>query len=130
MKTKILQTDWFLNQEHFEGTVTFQGKNSDAIQAFSHGIEFTVGDKLDVDMDGIFDEMPWDAIFSGNPEREIKLVQNGDWTYEAYGKILDINPVLIDFGAFELNTGNWTNDSKVIGEYVYWRIERLEITKN
>lgn len=129
MKTKILQTDWFLNQDSYEGTVTFEGKNGDSVRAFSHGTEFIVGAEIDVEIESLFDDVSWDVTFSGNSNKEIKLVRKGDWSYEAYGKVLSINPVVIDFGEFELNTGNWTNDSKVVGEFVYWKIERLDILK-
>jgi hypothetical protein len=125
--TEIIKTDWFLDKEHFEGTVSFRGKKGGIIQAFSYGTEFKTGQKIELELDFIGKELEWNAIFSENPEREIKVEWKGGWEYEAYGKIMNINPVLIDFGEFELNTGNWTNDKKIIGEYVFWKIERLDI---
>jgi hypothetical protein len=125
--TEIIKTDWFLDKEHFEGTVSFRGKKGGIIQAFSYGTEFKTGQKIELELDFIGKELEWNTIFSENPEREIKVEWKGGWEYEAYGKIMNINPVLIDFGEFELNTGNWTNDKKIIGEYVFWKIERLDI---
>ena len=125
--TEIIKTDWFLDKEHFEGTVSFRGKNGGVIQAFSYGTEFKIGQKTELELDSISAELEWETIFSENLEKEIKIERKGDWEYEAYGKVLSINPVNIDFGEFELNTGNWTNDKKIIGEYVYWKIDRLDI---
>lgn len=125
--TEIIKTDWFLNKEHFEGTVSFRGKKGGIIQAFSYGNEFKSGQKIELELDFIGKELEWNTIFSENPNREIKVEWKGGWEYEAYGKIMNINPVLIDFGEFELNTGDWTNDKNIIGEYVFWKIERLDI---
>ena len=125
--TEIIKTDWFLDKENFEGTVSFRGKKGGIIHAFSYGIEFKKGQKIELELDFIGKELEWDTIFSENPEKEIKVEWKGGWEYETYGKIMNINPVLIDFGEFELNTGNWTNDKKIIGEYVFWKIERLDI---
>ena len=68
-----------------------------------------------------------EAIFSGNVLKEKKVIKGKNWDYEGYGQILSISPVIIDFGDFELNVGNWINDHRVIGEYVFWKIERLDI---
>ena len=127
MITKITNIDWFLNKENYEGTVSFIGKNGGIIQAFSYGTEFNIGEKIKLELDSMSAELEWEIIFSENREKEIKLEQKGDWKYEAYGKILSINPVIVDFGEFELDTGNWTNDKKVIGQYIYWKIDRLDI---
>lgn len=127
IKTEIIKTDWFLDKENFEGTVCFIGKNGGIIHAFSHGIEFKIGKNIDFELDSISAELEWNVIFSENFQKEIKVEWKGGWEYEAYGKILSINPVIIDFGEFELNTRDWSNDERVIGKYVYWKIERLDI---
>lgn len=127
MTAEITNTNWFLNKENYEGTVTFRGKKGGLINVFSYGTEFKVGKKTKLELDSISAKLDWDTIFSKNQDKELKLIQKSDWEYEGYGKILDINPIVIDFGEFELNTGNWTNDQKIIGEFVYWEIERLDI---
>ncbi|MEM6687166.1 MAG: hypothetical protein AAF617_15400 [Bacteroidota bacterium] len=127
MTTKILKTDWFLNEENFEGIVSFRGKKGGIIQAFSYGVDFKVGQHVALDLDALHANLEWEIIFSQNCANEIRLEQKGDWEYEAYGRINTIHPVIIDFGEFELNTGNWTNDEKVIGAYVFWKIDRLDI---
>lgn len=125
--TEIIKTDWFLDEEYFEGTVFFKGKKGGIIQAFSYGVEFKVGQKVELELDALSAKLEWNIIFSENPKKEMKVKQIGNWEYEAYGKVMGIHPVNIDFGEFELNTGNWTNDENIIGEYVYWKIDRLDI---
>ena len=125
--TEIIKTDWFLDKENFEGTVSFRGEKGGVIQAFSYGIEFQIGQNTELELDSIGAELEWNVIFSKNQGKEIRVEQKGNWEYEAYGKILSVNPVVIDFGEFKLNTENWTTDEKVIGEYIYWKIDRLDI---
>ncbi|MEM6720165.1 MAG: hypothetical protein AAF611_12645 [Bacteroidota bacterium] len=127
MTTEILKTDWFLNEKNFEGTVSFRGKNGGIIQAFSYGVELKERQQIALDLNALYADLEWEIIFSENRDKEIKIERKGDWEYEAYGIIRTINPVMIDFGEFELDTGNWTNDEKVIGSYVYWKIDRLDI---
>jgi hypothetical protein len=52
-----------------------------------------------------------------------------EWSYYGYGEIKLIDPITADFGDIQLELGNWTNDRKVVGEYIYWTIERLDIRK-
>jgi len=129
MTTEITNIDWFLDKENYEGTVSFKGKNGAIIKAFSHGTKFKIGEKIKIELDSINSELEWEVIFSENRRKEIKLIEKSNWEYRAYGKILDINPVIINFGEFELNTENWSNDKNIIGEYVYWEINRLDLYK-
>ena len=130
MNVEITNTDWFLGQQPPEGTVTFKTISGKLINAFSYAEAFIIGEKVEVDLESLNYNLEWEIIFSHNPNKEKKL-QEGQvkWEYEGYGAIKSINPVIIDFGDIELETGNWTNDEKVIGAYVYWKIERLDIIK-
>lgn len=67
-------------------------------------------------------------MFSGNPKHEKKLVRIGDWSYEAYGQITSINPVVADFGLLSLELGELTNDPRCLGEWIVEKIDRLELT--
>lgn len=129
MTTEIIRTDWFLGTDPPEGTVTFKGKNGGLIGAFSYGHDFPVGKEIEVDLTSLNGDIEFETIFSGNPNKEKKLVKVSDWEYEGYGQITGINPVTIDFGDFELEAGEWVNDNRVIGEFIYWKIERLDIWK-
>lgn len=112
-----------------EGTVTFRGKNGGLIGVFSYGHDFPVGKEIEVDLTALNGGLEFETIFSGNPNKEKKLVKVSDWEYEGYGQIIGINPVTIDFGDFELEAGDWVNDNRVVGEFIYWKIARLDIWK-
>lgn len=113
-------------------TIAFKNKSEKVYKAFSHqdGFGFTVGEKVEVEFSSLDDDLKWDQIFQGNKEKKKALVAiNNNWEYEAYGQIIKINPIIADFGDIELELGNWTHDEKVIGEYIYWKIERLDIDR-
>jgi hypothetical protein len=130
MKTQIINTDWFLGLDPPEGTVTFKGKNGGQIDAFSYGESFTVGEIIDIEVSSINADIDLKYVFSENKEKKILLVRsNNVWEYEAYGQIMSIDPVKIDFGEFELDTGFWTSDKRIISEYVYWKINRLDLNR-
>ncbi len=74
------------------------------------------------------EEYSWEQMFSGNLRQEKKLVRTGDWSYEAYGQIVSIKPVIADFGLFKLELGDFTNDQRCIGEWIVERIDRLDLT--
>lgn len=76
------------------------------------------------------DDWGWDQMFQGNPDKEMKLVQTGDWSYDAYGQIKSINPVIADFGIFSLDLGEITNDERCIGEWIQEKVTRLDFWFN
>ncbi len=129
MKVEIINTDWFLDQDSLEGTVTFKGRNGGYVDAFSYGQDFSKGEIVDVDLTSIDFFLKWEVRFSENKNKEKLLVKIKDWEYEGYGQIRAINPVVVDFGDIELEIGYWTNDVRVIAEYIYWKIDRLDIRK-
>lgn len=130
MTVEIANVHWFLGQDPPEGAVTFKTKSEQLMDAFSYGQNFSVGEKAEVELGSLDYDLEWEVIFSNNSQKEKKLKKGQEtWSYEGYGEIKSIKPVIIDFGDIELDTGNWTNDEKVIGEFVYWKIDRLDILK-
>lgn len=129
MKTKIIKTDWSLDERNYEGSVLFKGKQGYLIHAFSFGLNYEIGEEIDLkeDLNALHSEIDLDVVFSNNPNKELKINHIKNWEYECYGRILQINPVIVDFGEFILETGNWTNDNRAIGEHIYWKIDRLEL---
>ncbi len=69
----------------------------------------------------------WEKTFGGNPERVKRLVRTGHWSYDGYGQIVSIQPVVVDFGVLSLELGDWTHDARCIGEYVFVPIARLNL---
>lgn len=131
MKVKIVKCDWFLGEQPNEGTVSFETEQGITLEAFSYGEEFEEGEEVDVEIDSLDYDLDWEIIFKENPQKLKKLVKSSDrWSYYGYGEILSIDPVKIDFGSIILETGSWTNDNSLVGEYVYWKIDRLDISKS
>ena len=127
MKVKIEKVDWHLSEEIKEGTVTFS-VNGTEYNAFSQDTDFPVDDYADV----IFSHIAggpnsWEKIFSKNEQKEKKLISTNEWSYEGYGEIISINPIKADFGDIVLELGEWSNDERIIGEFIYWEISRLDI---
>lgn len=69
----------------------------------------------------------WEQAISGNPNRKKELIPVRDWAYEAYGQIVQIMPVTIDFGVLRMADPNWSRDEKLVGRFVKVDIDRLEI---
>jgi hypothetical protein len=129
MTVRIIKTDWFLGVDPNEGTVTFQIENGTILQAFCYDENFTEGESVEVDIDVLNNqELNIQSAIHQNPDKVQRLKKIGTWEYEGYGKIISDNPVKVDFGSIILET-SWENDINVIGSYVYYKIDRLDISK-
>ena len=71
---------------------------------------------------------PWDSMFRGNPERRKELVPRGHWSYDGDGEIISVQPVVVDFGEFRFEIGDFTTDERCIGEFIHVVVDRLELT--
>lgn len=76
------------------------------------------------------DNHTWEQMFGGNADHRKELVRTGDWSYDAYGQIISIKPVVADFGLFRLTLGDFTNDERCVGEWILEKIQRLDMTLN
>jgi hypothetical protein len=113
-----------------EDTATFD-INGRLYDAFYYGDNFRSGEKANVILTQLGYPLALDTIFGENKRRETKIEKSsqGNWTYHCYGAIKSIKPIIADFGDFQMDLGNWTNDEKVIGEHIYWTIDRLDIQR-
>ena len=91
----------------YVGTITFSIKESQ-YEAFFYGEEFVKDEIVDVSFEQLEYPLDWEIIFNKNikSEKRIEKVSNSDWSYYAYGKIIQINPVIADFGDISLEIGN------------------------
>jgi len=102
--------------------------------------EYCVMDELTLDVDSMpkdgeifyfeFSNMlnedeSWESIFQSNPNKLQCIRQIKGWKYQALGKVISINPVKVDCGIFVEEDVFHSDDSKVIGEYVGFTINRL-----
>lgn len=76
------------------------------------------------------DSHTWEQMFGGNADHRKELVRTGDWSYDAYGQIVSIAPVVADFGLFRLTLGDFTHDERCVGEWILEKIQRLDMTLN
>ncbi len=112
-----------------EGIVKFKVDSGNEYHACYWGKSYVIGEYTRVQLSGTeYLKLDFDRIFDNNNQKEKKLIQNSTQTkYTAYGQIVNINPVTANFGDFALNIGNWSNDPKIIGEYICIDVPRLEI---
>jgi hypothetical protein len=114
--------------DHCEGAVTLITPTKKELTAFFWGQTFEVNKEYEVQFDCLEYPLQWEVIFNENKDRRETLVAESDFcSYAAYGKILSINPVIADFGDIRMEIGDWTNDKNVIGEYIFYKIGRLDI---
>lgn len=122
--TKVDYTD------ELEGTVTIITASGKQVSAFFWGDKFNANEEAEVEFDALDYPLSWEVIFSENKEHKLGLEQaSEEGSYYAYGQIVSINPIIADFGDIRLALGEWTHDERVIGEYIYWKIERLDIRR-
>jgi hypothetical protein len=125
-RVQILLVD---KMDKYEGTVQFEINGND-YKAFFYGEEYEPGQDIEVELDHLETPLEWSVIFNENKDKKLRLEKskNSEWSYYGYGKIKTIAPVIADFGDIQLELGNWTNDPNVIGEFIYWTIDRLDIS--
>ena len=128
MKVKIERTDWELSEEESDGTVVFS-KEGKQYQAFSIYCDYQAGEIMDVEFDFIEDndDSTWEKCFDKNKLKTKELISTGKWSYDGYGQIISINPIVADFGVICLELGHWSHDERIVGEYVFLKILRLDI---
>ena len=111
-----------------EGILEFKTSSGNLYEAFFWGKSYNEGEKVLVELDHLSLPLDWEKTFSLNALKEKKLEKlNGEGEYAGYGEIEQVAPIIANFGDIKLNLGNWSNDNRIIGEFIYWRIRRLEV---
>lgn len=126
MKIKIENIIPAEYKESDECTVIFS-ISGNFYSAFAFNFDYKVGDVIDVDFSYIEGSVSWEERFSKNKDKKKCLIHKGNWAYNGFGQIISINPVIADFGDIKLDLGEFTHDYRVIGKYIYERIEQLNI---
>ncbi len=70
----------------------------------------------------------WDEAIAGNRSERRLLEPVRSWRYAGFGRVVQIMPVVIDFGLMCMEDANWTNDEKLVGRFVCVPIDRLSLT--
>lgn len=102
--------------------------NGNIYSAFGMHINIDKGNFVDADVLHLEGDITWEERFQKNKEKKKCLIKTGErWSYDGYGQIISINPIIADFGDIKLELGNFAHDPRVIGEYIFEKIERLNV---
>ena len=71
----------------------------------------------------------WDQAIGGNRAKRRLIEQVRGWRYVGYGRVVQIMPVVIDFGLLTMEDANWTTDEALVGRFVRVPIDRLSIAR-
>ncbi len=113
-----------------EGIVTFETLAGKQFAALFWGKEFEINASYLVSFSSLDWPIEWETVFSENKTKKKTIEHEGiECSYSAYGQILSINPVKVDFGDIILELGEWTHDNNVIGEFIFWKIDRLDVSE-
>lgn len=111
-----------------EGIVEFRTSSGNSYEAFFWGKSYGAGESVLIELHHQSLPNRWEKTFSLNVNKEKKLEKlSGECEYAGYGEIEQVDPIIACFGDIRLDLGSWTGDQKVVGEFIYWRISRLEI---
>lgn len=127
-KVRIIKIDW-LDYDSKEADVFFE-LGTGKYWAFCHPCVFCEGEERYVNIDFLYlEDISWETMFSSNIDEKMKLVQssNDRDSYYCYGKVIHINPIVVDCGDIQFDLGEMTNDNKVVGSWIYFIISRLDI---
>jgi len=69
----------------------------------------------------------WAQALRGNPSERRALEPVHRWSYVGFGQVVQIMPVVVDFGLLRMEDANWTSDEALVGKFVRIPIDRLEI---
>jgi hypothetical protein len=124
---KIRVKDVYLT-DLYDGILTFETETGNIYDAYFWGAVFTVEEEKIVELSQFGEELDWNSIFTQNIAKEKRLKKTANkCEYIGYGQIESINPIIVNFGDINLDIGNWTSDERIIGEFIFWKIPRLDI---
>jgi hypothetical protein len=113
---------------YLEAVIEVGGQLLHVIDEFTVSAETApkIGEEFEFEFSSFIDEdEPWEEIFSGNPEHRKELKSIAGWKYKAFGQVMQINPVVVDCGLFQIEGIVSSNDQGLVGEWVAFTITRL-----
>lgn len=72
------------------------------------------------------DDETWEQMFAANPEGRQCLVPWGGWRYRAYGRVVGVQPVVVDCGVLQVEDVVHSQDPALIGASLAFAIARLD----
>ncbi|PZX53958.1 hypothetical protein LV84_03066 [Algoriphagus ratkowskyi] len=117
-----------VKSDNYEGIVKFSNSRGNSIYANFWGQDFEIGKSYMVEFSHLEYSLRWEEVFSENINKQCKIDQAENQTaYNCYGIIESINPTVADFGDLKLSIGELSNDQKIVDEFIYWKIFRLDV---
>jgi len=112
--------------EYLEARIEIDGMQYFVMDEFG-GDSLDPGAQIEIDLSALpNDEESWEQIFQANPERKKELRHISGWSYFSLGQITAVNPVVCDCGVTYLDAPISTTDEKCIGEFIGFKIDRLD----
>lgn len=126
---KIKQINW-IDAENTEAEILFEMEGLQ-FWAFCHPCNFREGDTAEVYFSFLEEDIAESSFWNENAERKMEIISsnNNNWRYYCYGRLKSIHPVEIDCGSIVFSSGDWINDERCVGSYVYFVISRLDMTR-
>lgn len=129
---QVIDIPW--QSEHSgQSSITLKTANGAQITCFSDGYNFKQGEYAHIShFTGLATTNDFDGIFQSNPnqEKSIESIQiSTDWDYSCKGQVVrhSKDTVFVDCGGFEIEIPALTRDPSVVGCWVGFWIERLEV---
>ncbi len=124
MKAKLLETEGYA----LRAVIEIDGRRLHVMDDMSTPEEpAEPGSEFDVELLPMcLGNQTWEEMFDGNPEKKMDIEQLNEWEYMAFGKVVQVNPVVVDCGMLQVENEIHSHDERCIGEYVAIKIDRLD----
>jgi hypothetical protein len=112
--------------EYLEAVVEVSGERLHVMDDCG-GSSMSPGQRIEIELEAqVWDPGEWDEAFRSNPEKKKALLRLEGWRYLACGQIVAVNPVVCDCGLIQAEGPIRTHDPRCIGEYVGFKIQRID----
>jgi hypothetical protein len=125
---KIVKLTW-IDEDAQEADVEFEFEGN-IYHAFGCPVSFIENEKYEVELFCIEDlDVNIDFMLKENTEKQkiLKPKSNSKWSYYAFGQVVAVNPLSVDCGVTIFDLERNFRDERLINEYIYFVIERLDI---
>ena len=126
VKAKLLSSEG----PYLEAVVEVQGQRLCVMDALDEGpgVAPQAGEVFDLVFGELLDDddETWEQMFAANPEGRQCLVPLGGWRYRAYGRVVGVQPVLVDCGVLQVEDVVHSQDPVLVGATLAFTIARLD----
>ncbi len=132
-KLKVIGVDDY-DPDSKQSSVEFETTSGQHFQCYSDGYDFSVGETADIScfywIAG--DGYSYDEMFDANESREKSIEHLSDWNYFCKGLVVDLegDVAIVDCGGVLIPIDGFTSDRSAIGNWVGFRVDRLEVEKH